>query len=48
MEGQGEKAVWTESLKATIFANSKGCGATAVVVNQGLAAMFEVSLDFFE
>lgn len=33
MESEGKKAIFTESLPATIFANSKRGGATTVVVN---------------
>lgn len=33
MESEGKKAIFTESLPATIFTNSKGGGATTIMVN---------------
>ena len=33
MESEGKKAIFTESLPAAIFANSKGGGATTIMVN---------------
>ena len=45
MESEGKKAIFTESLPAAIFANSKGSRATTVVVNQGLMLMIEIGAD---
>lgn len=45
MESEGKKAIFTESLPATIFTNSKGSRATTVVVNQGLVLMIEIGAD---
>lgn len=45
MESEGKKAIFTESLPAAFFANSKGSRATTVVVNQGLVLMIEIGAD---
>lgn len=46
MEGEGEETVWTGELETTGFADCQRCGAAAVVINQGLIAVFEVFFDF--
>lgn len=40
MKREGEKAGFTESLPAAIFADSEGGGAAAIMEDEGLMAIF--------
>ena len=45
VEGEGEEAVGTEGLPATVFADGYGGGTAAVVVDEGLVAVLEILVD---
>ena len=45
MESEGQETVGTEGLPAAVFTDGHRGGATAVVVNESLVAVFKVGLD---